>query len=95
MAGLETVPCIVSDMDEKEQTSVMLLENIQRSDLTVYEQAQGFQMMLDLGETDYHRLRSADRGKSCVAWYVYSSGYVGSGITAYWAYRCAPACTIA
>lgn len=24
MAGLETVPCIVSDMDEKEQTSVML-----------------------------------------------------------------------
>lgn len=52
MAGLETVPCIVSDMDEKEQTSVMLLENIQRSDLTVYEQAQGFQMMLDLGETE-------------------------------------------
>lgn len=52
MAGLETVPCIVSDMDEKEQTSVMLLENIQRSDLTVYEQAQGFQMMLNLGETE-------------------------------------------
>ncbi len=52
MAGLETVPCIVSGMDEKEQTSVMLLENIQRSDLTVYEQAQGFQMMLDLGETE-------------------------------------------
>lgn len=52
MAGLETVPCIVSDMNEKEQTSVMLLENIQRSDLTVYEQAQGFQMMLDLGETE-------------------------------------------
>lgn len=52
MAGLETVPCIVSDMDEKEQTSVMLLENIQRSNLTVYEQAQGFQMMLDLGETE-------------------------------------------
>lgn len=52
MAGLETVPCIVSDMDKKEQTSVILLENIQRSDLTVYEQAQGFQMMLDLGETE-------------------------------------------
>jgi len=29
----------------------MLLENMQRSDLTVYEQAQGFQMMLDLGDT--------------------------------------------
>ena len=30
----------------------MLLENMQRSDLTVVEQAQGFQMMLDLGETE-------------------------------------------
>ena len=30
----------------------MLEENIQREDLTVWEQAQGFQMMLDLGETE-------------------------------------------
>lgn len=30
----------------------MLLENIQRNDLTIYEQAQGFQMMLDFGETE-------------------------------------------
>lgn len=29
----------------------MLLENMQRSDLTVYEQAQGFQLMLDMGST--------------------------------------------
>ena len=29
----------------------MLVENMQRSDLTVYEQAQGFQMMLDLGDS--------------------------------------------
>ena len=27
------------------------MENIQRSDLTLYEQAQGFQMMLDLGDS--------------------------------------------
>ncbi len=52
IAGLETVPCVVADMDEKEQTSVMLLENMQRSNLTAVEQAQGFQMMLDLGETE-------------------------------------------
>ncbi|MBR1723415.1 MAG: ParB/RepB/Spo0J family partition protein [Ruminococcus sp.] len=50
-AGLELVPCMVVEMDEREQISTMLLENMQRSDLTVYEQAQGFQMMLDLGET--------------------------------------------
>lgn len=30
----------------------MLEENMQREDLTVWEQAQGFQMMLDLGETE-------------------------------------------
>lgn len=51
-AGLESAPCYISDMDEKEQVSVMLLENIQRNDLTIYEQAQGFQMMLDFGETE-------------------------------------------
>lgn len=53
LAGLEKVPCMVVEMDEKEQISTMLLENMQRSDLTIYEQAQGFQMMLDMGETKY------------------------------------------
>lgn len=38
-------------MTDKEQVQTMLLENMQRSDLTVYEQAQGFQMMLNLGST--------------------------------------------
>lgn len=51
LAGLVTVPCIVREMTHQEQVRTMLLENMQRSDLTVYEQAQGFQMMLDLGET--------------------------------------------
>lgn len=51
LAGLEKVPCMVVEMDKKEQIATMLLENMQRSDLTIYEQAQGFQMMLDMGET--------------------------------------------
>lgn len=51
LAGLTEVPCIVVDKSYKEQLQTMLQENMQRSDLTVYEQAQGFQMMLDLGET--------------------------------------------
>ena len=51
-AGLKEVPCqIVSNLSKKEQISIMLEENMQRNDLTVYEQAQGFQMMLDLGDT--------------------------------------------
>lgn len=48
-AGLTEVPCAVVDMDYKTQLSTMLLENMQRSDLTVYEQARGMQMMFDLG----------------------------------------------
>ena len=51
LAGLTEVPCAVCEMDQKTQLATMLLENMQRSDLTVYEQAQGMQMMLDLGET--------------------------------------------
>ena len=72
-AGLKTLPCVIAEMDEKEQMETMLLENIQRVDLTVKEQADGFQLMMDLGltveelsektgfakSTIYHRLNVA------------------------------------
>ena len=51
LAGLVEVPCAIVEMSEKEQLATMMLENMQRSDLTIYEQAQGFQMMIDLGES--------------------------------------------
>lgn len=51
LAGLGEVPCAVTVMDEKDQLATMLLENMQRSDLTVVEQAEGFQLMLDMGES--------------------------------------------
>lgn len=51
-AGINEVPCkIISQISDKQQLAIMLEENMQRNDLTIYEQAQGFQMMLDLGET--------------------------------------------
>ena len=49
LAGMEALPCVISGMDHKTQISTMLEENMQRADLTPYEQAQGFQMMMDLG----------------------------------------------
>ncbi|MBO7663441.1 MAG: ParB/RepB/Spo0J family partition protein [Clostridia bacterium] len=52
MAGLEELPCVISDMDHRTQVATMLMENMQRADLTVYEQAHGFQMMMDLGYTE-------------------------------------------
>lgn len=50
-AGLTEVPCIITNMSPIEQLQTMLLENMQHSDLTPFEQACGFQMMFDMGET--------------------------------------------
>ena len=47
-AGLEKVPCVIAEMDEAKQVETMMCENMQRSDLTVYEQAEGFQLLLDM-----------------------------------------------
>ena len=35
IAGLAELPCHVSSMDEKEQMATMLMENMQRQDLTI------------------------------------------------------------
>lgn len=51
LAGLKELPCVISDMTLRDQVRTMLMENIQRADLTIYEQAQGFQMMLDMGDS--------------------------------------------
>ena len=51
-AGLKSAPCTIADMDEQEQVATMLLENMQRKDLTAYEESNGFQMCLDLGMTE-------------------------------------------
>lgn len=52
LAGVDEVPCVIVDMTPEEQLSTMLLENMQRSDLTPYEQAQGFkQLMIDFGQS--------------------------------------------
>lgn len=49
LAGLAEVPCVISDMDYNTQIATMLTENMHRTDLTLYEQAQGIQMMMNLG----------------------------------------------
>lgn len=76
-AGLKELPCVIAwDMPEREQVSIMVTENMQRADLSITEQAESFQLMLDLGETVdtvsektglskttiYHRLNLAKLG---------------------------------
>lgn len=50
IAGLDELPCAIVELSPQEQMATMLAENMQRADLTILEQAQGFQYMLDLGE---------------------------------------------
>lgn len=53
LAGLTELPCIIADMTEEEQISTMLVENMQRTDLTVYEQAKSFQQLsIDFGKSN-------------------------------------------
>lgn len=49
---VDELPCIIADhLTQREQVGIMLAENMQRSDLTFIEQAHGFQLMMDLGDT--------------------------------------------
>ena len=66
LAGLKELPCIVSDMGLRDQVRTMLMENIQRADLTIYEQAQGFQMMMDMGDTVEEIARKSGFSQSTV-----------------------------
>lgn len=51
-ASLKKVPCVIMEgLSKREQIAIMLEENIQRSDLTILEEAESFQMMMELGET--------------------------------------------
>ncbi|MCD7863593.1 MAG: ParB/RepB/Spo0J family partition protein [Lachnospiraceae bacterium] len=81
LAGLKELPCrIAIGLDDREQQLIMLEENMERRDLTVWEQAESFQMVLDLGgsvqdiaektgfskSTVYHRLQIAKLPKEAV-----------------------------
>lgn len=41
LAGLTEVPCIEFDLDEKSIAEIALIENLQRKDLTIWEEADG------------------------------------------------------
>ena len=67
MAGVTEFPCQIAEgLSDREQMSIMLEENMQRNDLTIWEQANGFQMMLDLGETEQSIAEKTGFSKSTV-----------------------------
>lgn len=66
LAGLERVPAVVAELDEREQRELMLVENSQRTDLTVVEEADGYQGLLDLGSSVEEAARKTGRSVSLV-----------------------------
>lgn len=49
MAGLTTVPAVISDIDDNTSAEVALVENVQRKDLTPIEEARSYKNLLDKG----------------------------------------------
>ena len=46
IAGLKTVPCIITDISDERSAVYALIENIQRCDLTYFEQAQAISQLI-------------------------------------------------
>ena len=46
MAGKETIPALVRDIDDKEAAKIALLENLQRQNLSPIEEAKTYQTIL-------------------------------------------------
>ena len=49
IAGLTTVPAIISEMDDKKSAEVAIVENVQRKDLSAIEEAKSYKSLLDKG----------------------------------------------
>lgn len=49
MAGLTSVPAILTDMDDNTSAEVAIVENVQRKDLTAIEEARSYKALLDKG----------------------------------------------
>lgn len=52
LAGIENVYCEVANVDDETAIGLMLTENIIRQSLNTAEEAQGFQLMLDMGKDE-------------------------------------------
>src|SRR5262249_43810336 len=46
-AGLREVPCIEMDVDDRAVAEIALIENLQRKDLTPFEEAEGLQALVE------------------------------------------------
>lgn len=48
LAGLDTIPCIIADVTDRNSALLALVENIQRSDLDFFEEADAIARLIDI-----------------------------------------------
>ncbi len=66
-AGLKEIPCIEKDVDDAEVAEIALIENLQRKDLTAFEEAEGLQSLIDrFGYTHEQISRKIGKARSSV-----------------------------
>src|SRR5205823_9825285 len=66
-AGLKELPCIEMDVDESEVAEIALIENMQRKDLTPWEEADGLRALCErFGYTHEDVARKVGKSRSTV-----------------------------
>lgn len=50
MAGLDTIPALIRDMDDNQVMTAQLIENLQRDDLTELEEAEGYDTLMQASQ---------------------------------------------
>lgn len=66
-AGLRDVPCIEMDVDDRSVAEIALIENLQRKDLTAYEEAEGYLALIErFGYTHVEVAQKIGKSRSSV-----------------------------
>lgn len=68
LAGLDTVPCVILNVDTKQSAVLALLENIQRKDLSFFEQATAIEKLIQSwGLTQEEVAKKLGKAQSTIA----------------------------
>lgn len=68
LAGLEEIPCIIMDVNEEQSAVLALIENIQRSDLSFFEEAMAINELISVyGLTQQEAAKRLGKAQSTVA----------------------------
>ena len=67
LAGKDTIPAIITNLDDNDSAEIALLENIQRENLTPIEEAISYKKILDMGYTQEALAKKIGNKQSTIA----------------------------